>query len=340
MKIKSFILAFLCAAALSAASVWVDTDPCLVVKGQNCEILWSVSGMTAAKVNISILQGSTVVQQFLDVPNASGDNSKIWPVPASLAPGSYKFRVATVGPLVAQGECVKEIRDKGIYTDPNTPSGTLIMGNSVTITFKAFGIYPGVQPAYFDLYRSGTLVGLAAANQMSSTLNFCGMPVEWPVGQLVDADGEPLAEKAPAGSGYKIRIRNSSGDYWAETGTFTIARRFNPGEIRDLSKGLTHIPVWPVPGCPQCGEVQLEDLWKILEGDPDVQEIQLWHGNRMLAKLVERGAVARRLAGRRVEFGDSFARLRQGGAGFELRLLAAGGRLLGTQAVAMDYKSK
>ena len=60
----------------------------------------------------------------------------------------------------------------------------------------------------------------------------------------------------------------------------------------------------------------------------------------MLAKLAERGAVARRLAGRRVEFGDAFAKLRQGGAGFELRLFAAGGRLLRTQAVVLELKTR
>ena len=340
MKIKSFLLVFLCAAALGAASVWVETEPCLIVRGENCIIMWSVSGVTADKVNITILQGNTAVKQFLNVTNVAGDNEKTWAVPASLAPGNYTFKVATAGAVVVQGQCVKEIRDRGIYINPNTFSGTLMLGNQVAATYRAFG-FSSNQAVFLDLYRNGALVGIAAANFTHDHFHPCEMPVTWTVGTLVDEESwEPLAEKAPAGDGYKIRLRVSGQTgYFADAGTFTIARRFDPGTIRDLSKGLSRVPVRPIPGCPMCGEVQLQELWKLFESSPDVQEIQLWHGNRMLAKLAERGAVARRLAGRRVEFGNAFAKLRQGGAGFELRLLAASGRLLRTQAVVLSLQS-
>jgi hypothetical protein len=341
MKMKSFVLAFLCAAALGAASVEVQTTPCLIVRGEDCWIEWTVSGMTADKVNISVLQGNTAVQQFLNVANAPGQNQKTWHVPASLAPGTYKFRVAAAGAAGVQGECVREIRDRGIYINPNTFSGTLALGDKVPATYWAFG-FSSNQVVYFDLYRNGTLVGIAAANFTHDHFHFCEMPVTWTVGQLVDEEyWEPLAEKAPPGTGYKIRLRVSgTGGYFADAGTFTIARRFDPSGIRDLSKDLVHIPVWPVPGCPMCGEVQMQELWKIFESSPDVREIQLWQGGRLLARLAERGAAARRLAGRRVEFGGSFAQLRKGGAGFELRLFAAGNRLLRTQAVILDFKAR
>jgi hypothetical protein len=197
----------------------------------------------------------------------------------------------------------------------------------------------GSSGAYFDLYRSGVLVGPIGADVMNSS-HGCGRSYSWTVGNLHDPDTDmPLPEKAPMGNDYRIRIRTHDGAYYAEIGPFAITVQIHPGAFNRFKK-IARIPVWPVPGCPECGEVQLQDLWQIIESSPEVQEVQLWQGGRMLAKLVERRAARMRLANRRVEFGNAFAKLRQGGAGFELRLLGAEGKLLDTQAVVLNLKAK
>ena len=337
MKIRPFMLLLGLAAAASAATITVDVYPCLVTKGQPCIIEWTSTGTMAAKVNVSVRLGTVVVQQYLNWDNAPGSNEITWSVPTSLLTGEYTFRVATTDNLV-QGEWKSEIRDRGIYIDPGTYSSSYVLGTKMNFGWRGWGL-PGSSGVYFDLYRSGVLVGPIGADVMNSS-HGCGRSSSWVVGELYDPETDmPLPEKAPMGNDYRIRVRTHDGAYYAEIGPFAITVQINPGAFNRY-KHIARIPVWPVPGCPMCGEVQLQELWKLFEGSPDVQEIQLWSGGRMLAKLAERGAVARRLAGRRVEFGDVFAKLRQGGAGFELRLFAAGGRLLGTRAVVLDYKTK
>jgi len=341
MKIKAFLLLIALSGALAAASVKVYTDPCLITKGKDCTIFWSVSGASADKVNITIWRGGTLAQQFLNVPNAPGENQKVWPVPLSLASGEYTFRVATTDNL-AQGEYKGNIKNKGIYTDPNTPSGILTIGTPISFHWESFGLLqtPGV---YFDLYRSGVLVGCIGWGYLSS-LTPCGRTYTWIVGDLKDPQdpegGDPLEEKAPAGSGYKIRIRNSDGSFTAETGTFAIAGNINPSRFKDRFRRISRIPVFPGPGCPMCGEVQLSDLLEIIQSEPGAHVVELWHAGRALGKLFEAGAAGRRSASRRIDFGNSFQQLKQGGSGFELRIFDNRGKLLHTQAVVLNFKSR
>ncbi len=340
MKIRAFVLLMTLAMAASAATINVNVYPCLVAKGQPCTIEWNSSGAMADRVNVSVLLGTVVVQQYLNWDNASGENEITWSVPMSLLTGEYTFRVATTDNLV-QGEWKAEIRDKGIYTNPGNYSSNYVLGTQMNFGWQAFGFFPPMQPAYFDLYRSGTLVGPIGANTMGKFNGYgCGNSHQWTVGDLYDPDTDmPLPEKAPPGNDYRIRVRNHDGAFYSEIGPFAIIVQIHPGWLSRFKK-ISRIPVGPVPGCPECGEVQLEELWKILENGPDVQEVQLWHGGRMLARLVERRAARMRLADRRVEFGGAFAQLRQGGAGFELRLFDVNGRLLGTQAVVLNLKAK
>jgi hypothetical protein len=338
MKSKLFILAFLCAAALAAASVSVTVAPCLVTKGMDCWINWSVSGSAADKVTITILHGAATVEQFADVPSGAGTNEKTWPVPPALASGEYTFRVTTADGL-AQGETKAEIRDKGIITDPGAPSGALARGSSLSIGWRAYGIVPGIQPAYLDLYRAGTLVGLAAIDAMNSS-HGCGRSTTWIVGDLLDPVTEmPLPAKAPGGSGYRIRIRNHAGSTFAESGEFSILVPFNPQVLKDRLKAVARIPVWPVPGCPSCGDVSLAGLWPVLLDAPAGCRIELWTAGRSLGMLAEAGEAPQR-ASRRIDFGDSFQKLKLGRNVFELRLFDDKGALLQSQPTVLNYKSQ
>ena len=338
MKAKVLALCLLTAVPVSAAAIsGVWASPCLVVKGQECTIEWTRTGQMAAQVNITLWLAGAKQAEIPNVPNPEGKNERAWMVPAGLPTGKYVFRVATTDGLF-KGEAEHFLDQKGLVI-VSGPSGSVLLGSGISFSWHGFGL--GLSPTtYHDLYRNGALVGRIGTADMSHSSG-CGRSAGWTVGELLDPNTEEiLPEKAPAGSGYRIRVTSYGGQYYGETDAFSIVAKLDPGWVQHRFKLVNRIPVWPVPGCPQCGEVQLEDLWKILEGDPDVQEIQLWQGGRMLAKLAERGAVARRLAGRRVEFGDAFAKLRQGGAGFELRLLASGGRLLRTQAVVLEMTAK
>ncbi len=337
MKSKLFIPAFLCAAALSAASVSVTIAPCLVTKGMDCWINWSVSGSAAERVTITIWRGAAMAEQFSDVPSGAGTNEKTWLVPLAQASGEYTFRVATADGL-AQGEAKAEIRDQGIFTDPSAPSGALTRGSSLSIGWRAYGIVPGIQPAYLDLYRAGTLVGLAAVDAMNSS-HGCGRSTTWIVGDLLDPATElPLPAKAPGGSGYRIRIRDHSGSTFAESGEFSIRVPFNPQVFKDRLKAVARIPVWPVPGCPACGDVALAALWPVLLDAPAGCRIELWTAGRSLGMLAEAGEVPQRTT-RRIDFGDSFAKLKLGRNVFELRLFDDKGTLLQAQPVALNLKS-
>jgi len=337
MKIKSFILAFLCAAALGAAAVSVTVAPCLICKGTDCWINWSVTGSAADRVAITIWRGTTMVEQFSDVPSGTGTNEKVWPVPLALASGEYTFRVSTVDGL-AQGECRGEIRDLGIYTDPAAPAGALPRGTALSISWRAFGIVPGIQPAYLDLYRAGTYIGLAAIDVMNSS-HGCGRSTTWVAGDLLDPATEiPLAEKAPGGGGYRIRIRNQAGSHYAESGEFSILVPFDPQLLKDRLKAVTRVPVWPAPGCPTCGDVSLASLWPVLRDAPAGCRIELWTAGHSLGRLVEAGEAQQR-ATRRIDFGGSFTKLQQGRNVFELRLFDDKGVLLQTQPLALNLKS-
>jgi hypothetical protein len=312
--------------------------PCLVVKGQECTIEWTRTGPMAAQVNITLWLAGAKQAEILNVPNPEGSNEKVWMVPAGLPTGNYVFRVATTdGQFKAESE---HAIDQRRLVMSKGPAGTLLTGAMVSITWLGFGL--GISPpCYVDLYRNGTLVQRLEENEMNRSFG-CGTGTAWKVGYWLDPmtgswEDEP---RFPAGSGYTIRISDGTGTYVDESDAFTIAAKFDPAPFAKRLRWLTRIPVWPQPGCPMCGEVQLQELWKIFAGNPDVQEIQLWQGGRMLAKLAERGAAGRRLAGRRVEFGSSFAQLQRGGAGFELRLFGARGRLLHTQAVVLDYENR
>ena len=330
-----FLLAAIPVSAASISSVWVN--PCLVVKGQECTIEWTRTGPMAGQVNITLWLAGIKRAEMLNVPNPEGNNEKSWMVPVGLPTGKYVLRVATTDGQF-QGESEHFLDQMGMVF-VGGPSGTVFMGASVSYAWHGFGL--GLSPpTYHDLYRNGALVGRIGSNDMSHSSG-CGRSDGWIVGRLVDANDDELVltETVPTGSGYRIRVRNGSGQYYCESAVFAIAEKLSPILPPKTFKLMTRIPVCPVPGCPMCGEVQLEELWKIFESSPEVQEIQLWQGNRMLGKLIERGGAARRLAGRRIEFGDAFAKLRQGGAGFELRLFAAGGRLLRTQAVALSLQA-
>jgi hypothetical protein len=339
MKAKLLVLCLLAAIPLAAASIsGVGVNPCLVVKGQECTIEWARSGAMAAQVNITLWLAGAKQAEILNVPNPEGNNEKTWMVPAGLPAGKYVFRVATTdGQFKAESEYA--IDQKRLVMSKG-PAGTLVTGAMVSISWLGFGL--GISPpCYVDLYQNGTLVKRLEQNEMNRSFG-CGTGTFWKVGYWLDPmTGDWEAEpRFPVGGGYKIRISDGTGTYVDESETFTIAAGVDPGMFIKRFRRLTRIPVGPVPGCPMCGEVQLEELWRIFESSPEVQEIQLWQGGRMLAKLAERGIAARRLAGRRVEFGGSFALLRQGGAGFELRLLGARGKLLGTQAVVLNFKAR
>ena len=331
-----FLLAALPTFAASISGVWAR--PCLIVKGQECTIEWTRTGPMAGQVNITLWLAGGEQAEIANVPNVEGHNEKNWMVPASLPTGKYLIRVSTADGMF-HDESEHYLDQRGLVF-VGGPYGTVTLGSPMSYAWHGFGLGLS-QPTYHDLYRNGALVGRIGSNDMSHSSG-CGRSDGWIVGHLVDPNDDELviAETVPTGSGYRIRVSNSGGGYTCESDPFTIIAKIDPGRFKAFSKIPSHIPVWPVPGCPMCGEVQLQELWEFFESSPDVQEIQLWQGNRMLAKLAERGAVARRLAGRRVEFGAAFAKLRQGGAGFELRLLAAGGRLLGTQAVALDLKAR
>lgn len=338
MKAKWLALLLLAAIPVSAASISaVWAHPCLVVKGEECTIEWTRTGPMAAQVNITLWLAGVKRAEILNVPNPEGNNERTWLVPAGLPTGKYVFRVATADNLF-KGEAEHFLDQKGMVF-VGGPYGTVTMGSGMSYAWHGFGLGLS-QDTYHDLYRNGALVGRIGSNDMSHSSG-CGRSDGWTVGQLVDPNDDEtvIAETVPTGGGYRIRVRNGSGQYYCESPVFSIMAKPDPGWIRKRFKLVTRIPVGPVPGCPMCGEVQLQELWKFFEGSPDVQEIQLWHGNRMLAKLAERGAVARRLAGRRVEFGAAFAKLRQGGAGFELRLLDTQGKLLHTQAVVLSLQA-
>jgi hypothetical protein len=161
------------------------------------------------------------------------------------------------------------------------------------------------------------------------------------VGDLIDPVTEiPLAEKAPTGGDYRIRIISDlHPNFYAESGMFSIMMKINPNVFKERIKLLRPIPVFPGPGCPMCGEVQLSDLLEIIKTTPEAHVVELWHAGRSLGKLVEAGAAGRRLASRRIDFGNSFLQLKKGGSGFELRIFDAQGKLLHTQAVELNYKA-
>lgn len=346
---KTRLLALLLLAALPAFAASISSayvDPCLVVKGQECTIEWTRTGPMAAQVNITLWLDGVKRAEILNVPNPEGNNEKAWVVPASLPTGKYVFRVATTDGLF-KAESEHALDQKGLVMAKG-PAGTVRTGAMVRISWLGFdlGISP---PCYVDLYQNGTLIQRLEVNEINRSFG-CGTGTDWKVGYWMDpmTDSWEAAPRFPEGSGYKIRISDGTGAYTDESDPFTIAPPFDPGPLAKRFRQIApipvripaHVPVGPVPGCPMCGEVQLGELWKIFENSPDVQEIQLWQGGRLLGKLAERGGVARRMAGRRIEFGNAFAKLRQGGAGFELRLLGAGNRLLRTQAVTLEFNVK
>lgn len=339
MKAMLLVLLLLTAAPFFAVSISsVRANPCLVVKGEECTIEWTRSGAMAGHVHITLWLGGVKRAEIPNVPNPEGNNEKSWMVPASLPTGKYIFRVTTIDGLF-QGESEHHLDQRGMVF-VGGPYGTVVMGSAVSYAWHGFGLGLS-QPTYHDLYRNGALVGRIGTSDMSHSSG-CGRADGWIVGQLVDPNDDDLvlSETVPTGGGYRIRVSNSGGQYFGESADFTITMIIDPNHLLKRFKLITRIPVGPVPGCPMCGEVQLQELWEIFESSPNVQEIQLWQGGRMLGKLAERGAAGRRLASRRMEFGSSFAQLQRGGSGFELRLLDAQGKLLHTQAVALDYKNR
>ncbi len=338
MKAKLFLMIFVCAGFLAAASIsgfWAR--PCLIVKGQECTFEWTRTGPMADHVNITLWLSGVKRAEILNVPNPEGNNEKTWMVPASLPTGRYVIRVATTGGLF-QDEIEPFLDQKGMVV-VSGPSGTVMMGTGVSFTWHGFGL--GVSPTtYHDLYRNGALVGRIGTADMSHSSG-CGRTAGWTVGDLIDPDTEELLPtKALPGTGYRIRVTGYGGEYYDETDAFSIAAKIDPGWAQHRFKVANHIPVGPVPGCPMCGAVQLQEVWKILENAPDVQEIQLWQGGRMLGQLVERGGAGLRPAHRRIEFGGSFAQLQRGDGGFELRLFGAQRKLLHTQAVVLEFRPR
>lgn len=336
-KWYAVILLFLLTALPAfAASINVAcVNPCLIVKGEECEIEWLTTGAMDDHVNITIWHGGAKVAEIPNVPNVAGTNKKIWLVPAGLPTGKYLFRVATVDGLVQdQTEHFVNVK-KLVLVDG--PSGSLVKGSLISFSWHAFGL--GISPdLYVDLYRNGVFVNRLEVNEMNCSFG-CGTGTGWVVGNLTDpATDEPLPETAPAGGGYKIRISSMTGQYFDESATFTIVEKFDPGKFVRFRR-ISRIPVFPEPGCPMCGEVQLSDLLEIIQNEPGAHVVELWHAGRSLGKLFEVGAGRRRSA-MRIDFGNSFPQLKQGGGGFELRVFDNRGKLLHTQAVMLNFKSR
>jgi len=335
-----FILVAFLAVSPAAASITVTTDPCLIVKGQNCTIGWTSYGTMADRVNVTVWYGATLVTQFNNVPNVVGgtENTQVWPMPSSAATGTYKFRVATIDGLV-QGESEQPVNERGLYLAGPGPSGTLEMDSSCPIGWHGFGL-PGSSGAVLDLYRSGALVGQIGIDVMNSS-HGCGRTYYWKVGHLLDpATEEPAAETVPAGAGYFIRVRQMSGSYYADTSQFAIALNFD--WLRDKFRHLRRISIYRIPKgpdpCPMCAELQLQEFFEVMKLAPKRYEVELWASGKSLGRLIKSSQAQRPV--QRIDFGDAFAQLEKGGGGFELRVFDARGRLVHKQAVTLQFSDK
>jgi hypothetical protein len=274
--------------------------------------------------------------EILNVPNVSGKNEKTWMVPAGLPSGKYVFRVASLNGLV-KDETENYLDNIGIVL-VSSPSGMVSRGSSATVAWHGFGLGCSTSVS-IDLYRNGTRVSKIGSSDMSHSSG-CGRSWYWVAGTLGDPEAAEPTGEADSGGGYTIRVYDISKHYHDESDTFTIVDMINPGKLIGTLRGVSRIPVFPGPGCPGCGEVQLSDLLEVLRTTPEAHVVELWHGGRSLGKLVEAGAAGRRLASRRIDFGNSFQQLKQGGSGFELRIFDNKGKLLHTQAVELNYKAK
>ena len=333
-------VAFL-AGSLSAFSISVYVDPCLIVKGQNCSIVWASYDPIGERVNVSVWYGSTLVAQFKNVPHIMGgkENTQVWHVPASAVTGKYKFRVTTIDGLV-QGEHEGLVDAQGIAFAQPGPGGTLEMDSMYTVSWHAFGVGPSVSGVYIELYRSGAFAGLIGMETINST-HGCGRSYSWQVGHLYDADAmEPTDETVPAGSGYSIRIRQMSGSFYVNSGQFTISQNFD--WLRDKFSHMRRIPVYRIPrgpdSCPMCAELQLQEFFEVMKSAPKRYEVELWASGKSLGRLIKPSQGTQPI--QRIDFGNSFPQLEKGGSGFELRVFDARGRLAHSQAVTLQLSSK
>jgi|GEM_PF-2105866 len=341
--ISCLMIGYLLSFPAIAGKISVNVYPCLVVKGQDCQISWNSVGPMADRVNISVWLGQTKVVEFLDIQNnmSPQTNSYNWPVPTDAAAGRYIFRITTVDSQVS-GQAVHPLNEKRLAIVSTIPGSTLTKNSYLTISWHGFGLGVSVG-VKIELFRNGSLTGLIGESDMSHSSG-CGRTFNWKVGHLWNPGGtEPTVGTVAAGDGYKVRVTRGDGSYFDETETFSIGLI----PISDWFKQFVHlikvIEVVMIPAgsdpCQTCGVLQLEDLRLSLDEVGDDIQIVLFQGGQKVMVLGHAKGQDSLRSTQRIDFGKTYPLLENGGKDFELRFFDKSGKLLHTQSVVLKPRN-
>ena len=202
---------------------------------------------------------------------------------------------------------------------------------SVKVTWVLMG-YPTAVYAKLALYRGGT----SQANFIGYINQHVHMTYEkvydWQVGKYEGG-------QAAVGTGYYLRFISLDGasdfsDF--SDGPFSIVLpKIHVGKV------LTWMELNPVPGCPMCGNFDLNDLLARL-GNPVNFEgnlVLLRNGRQvgLFGKLGQGGVLSNRVPRLQFTAGD-FAVLGQENQGFEVAIIGARGIILQRKAISLKMK--
>ncbi len=231
---------------LSAATITV-TKPAsgeTVTKGSPYTIQWTKSGAQDASVKIRLYNPAGTTK-ILDISNSTANDGNFsWPVPNSVANGSYVVRVKTLDNATWDDSGVFTIAAVSvpgtIVVDKPAAGNTVIKGGSYTIEWTKTGAQDA--SVKIRLYNpAGTTKILDITNSTANDGRF-----SWPVANSV------------AGGSYVVRVKTLDNVIWDDSGVFTIASSrggYHPdwGRLKDILKGMTEIPWWRNPKGPWPG---------------------------------------------------------------------------------------
>ena len=216
-------------------------------RGQEYRVTWTAGGVSAPAVRIALRQGDREIQVLDD--DAPNNGTFLWPIPASLAPGSYAVRVAA--PDLTRFDDSDAFEIVSCAPTPPTPGTELTLVERLRITIPAGGENWSAYNEYHIEWESpatsgcGTRVDIIAVAFKGGTERLIARNVLnregrnyylWKIGESTFSPGQ-----------YKIRLVGSTGCI-ANSPFFHVAacdfgiENATLGNGRALSSGVTWDP--------------------------------------------------------------------------------------------------